>query len=598
MSYKTNVTPSPLIRGNLPCPAHGGTDSVGMYEGVDGQPDHWHCFNATCGAHGVVDEKTKQFFEENAVMDSTNSKPTPLGLITGGKSEALDKATDPWGFRGISRETCEAFGVKIWVDDQGNRNLVLPYYDERGNLIAQKVRRKDIVAGKKNFQWYKAHDTASKEITFFGQQRANPSPRNKILTVVCGELDALATMEMMGDWPVISIPNGDQSAKTFFSKYYTYLDKWDTIVYIPDNDDSGKATVQDVSQMFMRKIKVVKLTKYKDPNEYLQHGEVGAFKDLWWSAQPYMPDKILSLGEIMHDTLFTDPPKPIAPYFVPSMDEALGGIYPSDIILVLAPSGAGKTTFTTTIAHHILQTTDLKIGLVYLEETKRDLAFRFVTLDLQVNTQKPGVVETISKETLHDLIKKYTAEEKVYVVDHGDTCSTEFIEQKFRELVLARGCQVIVFDHISMAIADESNKDERIALDRALYAIRALMQGGIQETKPDGTLEEYHPSLIMVSHVNDQGRSRGSRAAEQVANVVLSLERDRKASTKEERNLTTVWCSKNRRLGVEGPVAMLYYNSTTGCFEDRSHLISGDVEDDTPVMDKVKKDDGSFKYAG
>ena len=174
-----------------------------------------------------------------------------------------------------------------------------------------------------------------------------------------------------------------------------------------------------------------------------------------------------------------------ADYPWPTLNEMLGGVFEGDIVAIKAPPGVGKTTFTTSIAHSIMNTQpDMKIGLIYLEETKRDLAFRFATLELNKNLQRKDVRSQVTREELSAVLKKYQENDQITVVDHGDTCSTDFLEEKFKELVLARGCKIVVFDHISMAIADESNADERIALDRALYMMRSLVNGGISETKP------------------------------------------------------------------------------------------------------------------
>lgn len=513
-----------------------------------------------------------EFFEEQTNSLISRPKKRPLGLLPEGEFIDLTNPEHPWGFRGISARVCERYGVSVIELEQGGHGLILPAYNEQNELVAQKLRS---FSHPKGF-WFKASEDAIKIPTFFGQHLfSGPSNKVRSVAITFGELDALAASEMLGDWPIVSVAHGDQSAKKTFAAQYSWLDKWDEIILIPDNDESCKAVLPELCQMFMRKIRIVSLTKHKDPCDYLKAGEQKLFRNAYWSAQPWKPEKLVSMAEIMADTLFTDPPEPIADYPWPTLNEMLGGVFEGDIVAIKAPPGVGKTTFTTSIAHSIMNTQpEMKIGLIYLEETKRDLAFRFATLELNKNLQRKDVRSQVTKEELSTVLKKYQENDQITVVDHGDTCSTDFLEEKFKELVLARGCKIVVFDHISMAIADESNADERIALDRALYMMRSLVNGGISETKPDGSVEVFHPSLLMVTHVNDQGKTRGSRATLQVCNVMLSLQRDPVHDDPAQRNIVTVMVEKNRRLGETGPGCVLFYNKLTGCLEDRSETLA------------------------
>src|ERR1035437_5017490 len=98
--------------------------------------------------------------------------------------------------RGISKETCEAWGYG-WTEVDGNQCHVASYRDEKGKLVAQKIRAKgkqfSIVGNGKNMPLY-------------GQWRQFTSSKHIVITE--GELDALSMSQAQDNkWPVVSLPN-------------------------------------------------------------------------------------------------------------------------------------------------------------------------------------------------------------------------------------------------------------------------------------------------------------------------------------------------------------------------------------------------------
>jgi len=92
------------------------------------------------------------------------------------------------------------------------------------------------------------------------------------------------------------------------------------------------------------------------------------------------------------------------------------------------------------------------------------------------------------------------------------------------------------------------------------------------------------PTVFMVTHVNDNGQPRGSRAALQISNTVISLERDKLSKDKLSKNTTNIVVEENRRFGESGLACQLLYNRDTGRLSEipRAEF----EEDDTPpVMD-------------
>lgn len=510
---------------------------------------------------------------------------SPFGLLQGGVYRSLTDHSDPWGNRGINEDTCAYYGVTVhnnvsvsqrskkveeWVA-QGNsptdKALAFPYYNTSKELIVQKVR----TPVEKKGSWYKSGDNSVSLAGFFGQQLFNADLLSEII-ITFGEFDALAAYQMLGGRPVVSVTNGDDSAQNQFRSQYHWLNKFDRIILVPDNDDACRRVVPLLGAIFPRKIRIVNLTQHKDPCDYLKNGKGDLFRKEFYAAQPHMPEKIVTFNSL-RDLVLEQPPEPVAEYPFDGLNRMLGGIYPGDLITIKAFPKIGKTSTISKIVHHLLKTSDDPVGLIYLEETQQDLVYRFVTLELGANMQIREVRDRYSDDELLQAFDNICGGDdgKLTMLDHFGSCSSDYLEEKMKELVLARGCQFIFFDHVSMAISDESNKDERLALDRLIYSIKSITTGVHDEQKvqnPDGTesKEIYvrQPSIFMVTHVNDDGRPRGSRVSVQACNTLISLERDKTADDAVTRNTTNVVVEENRRFGLCGTACKLHYDHMTG----------------------------------
>jgi KaiC/GvpD/RAD55 family RecA-like ATPase len=86
-------------------------------------------------------------------------------------------------------------------------------------------------------------------------------------------------------------------------------------------------------------------------------------------------------------------------------------------------------------------------------------------------------------------------------------------------------------------------------------------------------------TLFMVSHVNDDGKTRGSRNISKVADLIISLDRNIEAESFEERNKTRLTIRGNRYAGLSGPAGCLV-------FDPKSFTLSElKVTDEAPSYD-------------
>lgn len=450
--------------------------------------------------------------------------------------------------RGITSATCVAYGVR-----QDNGKHYYPYYDMDGVMTAVKTR--DVET--KSFSI--AGDF--KDAGLFGQQLFTKAGR--YLTICEGELDALAAYQMQGSkYPCVSVRNGAQAALKDCKAQYEWIDSFENIVICFDADEPGQKASQAVAELFGGKVKVMKHKKgYKDACDYLENGSGKEFIDAWWQAEEFVPDGIINAG-VLADAIKT--PLGIAPVLYPwdGLNKMLYGIRPAELVTLAAGSGLGKSTILRELVSHILNNTDEKVGLAFLEETPERTLRGLIGLEINKKIHLPDAVYHPSE--IDAVYEKLDLNNRVYLWNHFGSNAIENVLARLKYFVKALGCQYLVLDHLSILISDQNGGDERKNIDMVMTKLRTFVQ-------------EMNCSLLLVSHlkrpegksledgaVTSLGMLRGSGAIAQLSDAVIGAERNSQADDVMERNTTRVRVLKSRYTGYTGYACSLYYDDPTG----------------------------------
>jgi twinkle protein len=216
----------------------------------------------------------------------------------------------------------------------------------------------------------------------FGQQLFQGG--GKALTICEGELDALAAFQMQGSlYPTVSIRNGAPAAKKDCQAQFDWIDSFDSIVLAFDADEPGKKSAQEVAELFGPKCRVMKMDpKLKDACGYLQAGQSKDFTNLWWRAEAYKPDGLIN-GTELWDELQKPQQKPDAYWPWKTIDTMLGHMRKQELITIAAGTGQGKSTFLRQLIHHLLMTTNDKIGMAFLEEAPKRTGLGLMSIEAQ-----------------------------------------------------------------------------------------------------------------------------------------------------------------------------------------------------------------------
>jgi len=289
---------------------------------------------------------------------------------------------------------------------------------------------------------------------------------------------------------------------------------------------------------------VVKYSNRKDANEYLQAGETEELRNLWWNSKKYLPETIVSSFKEFSDIL-REPAQKGVSYPWCTISEMTYGIRTSESVLITAQEGVGKTELMHAIEHHFLKETDYAIGAIYLEEPKKRHLQAIAGLELSKPVHLPdsGVTDD---QVISALEKVVRVDDRLHLYSHFGSDDPESLLDTIRFLVAARSCRVILLDHITMAVSGLAGEDERRALDYL-------------STRLEMMVKELDFALIIVSHVNDVGQTRGSRYISKIADIRIDAVRDVNSGE----NVVYLSISKNRFSGRTGPAGKLIFDPDT-----------------------------------
>lgn len=522
-----------FVKTGLPCPQCDSSDAYAIDDNGWGK-----CFS--CDTNIKLDGKYER--EEEYIVTKTYTAPAPK------QTELIFKALVD---RNVSVNTCERYGVGFRGAD-----LVFPY----GN--AAKVRK----GGQKDFTIVGAWQANT---GLFGQERF--SGGGKMVIVTEGEIDALSAFQMMDSkYPVVSVRNGAKAALKDCKANYEFLDSFDNVYICFDNDEAGHAATKEVAELFARKAKIVKLPNgMKDANDMLKDARKTEFSVAVWRAEAYTPDGIIA-GETLYDLVMTPVKGADVLYPFPEMNKLTYGIRKGELVTVTAGSGLGKSQFLREIIYGIMQNTDEKVGLMFMEEDVRKTALSLMSLAANKPLHLPD--SQASDEEKTEAFNKTLGTGRVYLFDHFGSSDVDNIVNRVRYMAKAMDCKYVFLDHISIVVSAQSNGDERKAIDEIMTKLRTLVA-------------ETGISLFCVSHLkrpSDKGHEegaatslaqlRGSGSIAQLSDIVIGLERNGQAEDILDRNTTKVRVLKNRFSGTTGPAGQLLYSLETGRMTEREMI--------------------------
>lgn len=439
--------------------------------------------------------------------------------------------------RGINSETLRFYDVKTNVNEQ---NVPISTEFKYGNDFTI-IREWDRKAFKSSGM--------SETVKLFGQDKFN-SGSAKAITICEGAHDALATYQMLGSkYPCVAVRSASTALKDIQANHQ-YVNSFDQIYFCFDSDPAGEKALSQCASCFdINKVYHVKLDKYKDANDYLEHNASKEFVSSWFNAPQYIRKGIVSSYKSIEEILSADAKATDATYPFSTLNDLTFGIRFGEVNLFTAQEKIGKTEVMRAIEYHLLTTTDHNIGIIHLEEQEKRSVQGLVSYELQTPCHLP--TSSASKEDQIEAYKRITKRDgRLSFYTHFGSDDPDSILDTIRYLVTVCHCKFIFLDHITMLVTGFEDDDERKKLDYISTRLAMLTR-------------ELNFTLFLVSHVNDDGKTRGSRNISKIADLIVHLDRDIESHNPDERNCTHLLVKGNRFGGTTGPAGILRFNSDT-----------------------------------
>ncbi len=490
-SITTSHQQSTLVEAHLPCPLCPSSDGYATYS--DG---HGYCF----------------------VCEGVYPKVISLSDFT---YEYLSR-------RGITRETYAFYDAKTKISADGEP-ISIGYSYCNGSYKIRNLKEKSFYSqGEIN------------KAGLYGKDKFSSGSSKRVI-ITEGEEDAHSYWQVL-KFPTVSVQSSSSAGRDC-ALDRAWLNAFDEIYLALDNDEPGRLACDEVARLFdYNKVKHIKFSKHKDANAYLEAGEVDELKKLFWNARKYQPDRIVaSISEFKE--ILLEEQKDGWPYPFPELTRMTYGIRTGESVLITAQEGVGKTEIMHAIEHKLLKEfPDVNVGAIFLEEPKRRHLQSLAGIELSKPVHLPDTHSTDAEVlgALEKVLHSDARDERLFVYSHFGSDDPDVLLDVVRFLASARSCSVILLDHITMCVSGLSGEDERRALDYL-------------STRLEMMVKELNFALILVSHVNDDGRTRGSRYISKVADIRIDATRDLVNPDLVKRNTVKLVVSKNRFSGRTGP---------------------------------------------
>lgn len=512
--------------------------------------------------------------------DYTPPTPKAFTPVPDGECEAIPD-------RGINEKTARKFGYQ--TIRRGGEVFHASSVYRNGQMVGQHVR-----GSGKRFKWV----GKPKGCEMFGQHLFHGG---KSLTITEGEIDAMTVYQVNGGFPVVSLPNGVQSAVRSIKDNLEWINTFNEVVLMFDMDEPGQKAAKEVAGLLAGgKAKIANLGGHKDANEAYLANDSKAIVNAFFNATSWSPDEILHVSQVTEDK---DNPDEVWEYPWDSMTERLLGQKTGELILWSSGTGSGKSTILRQVAHHHLSQ-GRSLGMIMLEEspmeTKEDLLSLQMGKPVRIVRQQRQLNELrakMGKPPIAAINAEYTPEEyaeaeswlnqqDLHLYNHLGHNAVQNIKTRMEFMAISLGLKVIMLDHITAlatGLLTDQNSNERLIIDDLLLFMRSLAERtGVhfdivsQLKKSDKAFEEG--SRITLQDL------KGSGNLGTVPNTIISLERNRQDQDPIIANTTLLRCLKGRNMpGASGIAGALYYDKETArltevsVHEGDDGVVTGDV---------------------
>jgi replicative DNA helicase len=246
------------------------------------------------------------------------------------------------------------------------------------------------------------------------------------------------------------------------------------------------------------------------------------------------------------------------------LDRMTAGLQPSDLIIVAARPGLGKTSLCLNIAEHLALRKDKTVGIFSLEMSKEQLVKRFLSSEARIDQQRINT-GFLSKDDWARLghVCGALSKAKIFIDDTASINISE-LRSKSRRLSLEHGLDLVIVDYLQLMTGSTQRYENRT------QEIAQISRG------LKGIAKDLNIPLIAVSQLSRAVESRRgddrrpqlsdlreSGSIEQDADIVMFIYREELANpTEENQGLAELIIGKQRN-GPTGSIQLAFSRQFT-----------------------------------
>lgn len=211
-----------------------------------------------------------------------------------------------------------------------------------------------------------------------------------------------------------------------------------------------------------------------------------------------------------------------------ALDTMLGGFQPSDLIIVAARPGMGKSSFALSIALNAAKTLNSRIGVFSLEMGADQLVQRLLSMEARIDSHRLrlGQIHDDEWENILLEVANVLANYQIFIDDTPGATVGE-IRTKARRLYAERGLDLLIIDYMQLMSSGQSsgrgeNRQQEISyISRSLKELaRELSVPVIALSQLSRAVESRADKRPMLSDLRESG------SIEQDADVVMFIYRE------------------------------------------------------------------------
>jgi len=208
----------------------------------------------------------------------------------------------------------------------------------------------------------------------------------------------------------------------------------------------------------------------------------------------------------------------------PDLDKLLGGLQRSDMIVLAARPGVGKTSLALNIAHHAALKHKAHIALFSLEMSKMELAYRFLSAESGVDGQKMRLGKFTQRER-EDLMEATgrLAEAPIYIDDSPFLRDSD-MRSKARRLHSESRIDLLIVDYIQLMRSSRATENRVQEMSDISHCIKEVAR---ELDVPVLAVSQLSRAVeARIPHTPQLADLRESGSIEQDADVVLFIYRE------------------------------------------------------------------------